>query len=246
MIVPAPLSMRPLDASPAAVAAALFDWDGTVSNSRRVLLEAWHRSTELVLGRRFPEGPLEENDVFTRPGAEIWAEIARDRHEAARLAGAFQDAYGEISHALRPFSGIPEVLARLRDAGVAVGIVTSKARERLIADAACLGIQRLIDVAVCAGEAAAAKPDPAPVLAALELVGIDPSRSAVVGDTVVDVTAGRAAGALAIGVAWGHGDRAELVNAGAAAVADEPWELIGLLLGPGSGSRPGSPGQHRE
>jgi beta-phosphoglucomutase-like phosphatase (HAD superfamily) len=52
-------------ASPPALCAALFDWDGTLSDSRAALLGAWHASTEQVLGRRYPSNPSEEDGGST-------------------------------------------------------------------------------------------------------------------------------------------------------------------------------------
>lgn len=211
------------------LAAALFDWDGTLADSRQVLLEAWHASTELVLGRRYPAASEDEDVVFTLPGAQIWPAISADAEQADRLAAAFQDAYADAARSLRAFPGIPEVLAELRERGIKIGIVTSKGRRRFVPDAERIGISRLIDVAVCAGEAAA-KPDPASLLAALGGLDVDPAEAATVGDTVVDVAAGRAAGTMTLGVGWGHGTPADLLGAGADGVAASPPELLERLL----------------
>jgi phosphoglycolate phosphatase len=48
-----------------------------------------------------------------------------------------------------------------------------------------------------------AKPDPGPVLAFAQAVGVPPSETAIVGDTVLDLAAARAAGAIAIAVLTG-------------------------------------------
>jgi HAD superfamily hydrolase (TIGR01509 family) len=213
------------------VTAALFDWDGTLSDSRQVLLDAWHASTQRMLGRRYPDSAAEEDVVFTLPGSEIWPAISQGPEQARRLAEAFQADYARTSQALRTFPGIPEMLRGLRDRGVAVAVVTSKGRRRLGPDAERIGLTDLIDVAVCAGEAAAAKPDPAAPLAALEQLGVAPAEAAMVGDTVVDIAAGSGAGTLAIGVSWGHGTADQLRAAGADAVADTPAQLLNLLLG---------------
>jgi HAD superfamily hydrolase (TIGR01509 family) len=212
------------------VAAALFDWDGTLSDSRQALLDAWHASTERILGRRYPDSAAEEDLIFTLPGAEIWSSISQDPDQAQRLADAFQDEYARTSRSLAPFPGIPDMLRDLRGRGVAVGVVTSKARRRLVPDAERIGLGELIDVAVCAGEAPAAKPDPAAPLAALQQLGVAPEAAAMVGDTVVDIAAGSAAGTLAIGVSWGHGTADQLWAAGADAVADTPAQLLDMLL----------------
>ena len=48
--------------------AVLFDWDGTLLDSRSALLGAWHATTHEVLGRRRPSTAQEEELVFTLPG----------------------------------------------------------------------------------------------------------------------------------------------------------------------------------
>jgi AHBA synthesis associated protein len=213
------------------VAAALFDWDGTLSDSRQALLDAWHASTQRVLGRRYPDTEADEDIVFTLPGAEIWPAISESADQAHRLAEAFQQDYTRTSRSLKPFPGIPEMLRDLRGRGVAVAVVTSKGRRRLEPDAERIGLSDLIDVAVCAGEAPAAKPDPAAPLAALHRLGVAPGEAAMVGDTVVDIAAASGAGTMAVGVSWGHGSTDELRGAGADFVADTPEQLRDLLLG---------------
>lgn len=228
-----PHQLVPPRAAPAdrVLAGALFDWDGTLSDSREALLSAWYQSSEQVLGRRFPIDRAEEDLVFTRPGAEIWSTLASDPDEVTRLAEAFRLAYVEAAAAILPFAGIVSALERLRGAGLALGVVTSKTRSRLLEDAERQLIAPLIDVAICAGETSAPKPDAAPVLAALAALQIEPARAAMIGDTPVDIEAGLSAGVLAVGVAWGHATAAELHAAGAVVVAQTPDELVGLLLG---------------
>lgn len=212
------------------VAAALFDWDGTLSDSRQALLDAWHASTERVLGRRYPDSDAEEDVVFTLPGIEIWPTLTRDEDRRRELVEAFEAEYARTSLSIVPFPGIPEVLRGLHDHGVAVGVVTSKARVRLEPDAERMGLSELVDVAVCAGEAAGSKPDPAAPLAALHQLGVAPEHAAMVGDTVVDIAAGSGAGTLTIGVSWGHSSAEQLRDAGADLIADTPAELLELLL----------------
>lgn len=216
-----------LVASPT-LGAVLFDWDGTLSDTRAALLASWHQSTEAVLGRRYPADAAEEDVVFTKPGAEIWPAIARDADEADRLAEAFQQAYERHSHMARAFPGVAEVLAALRAGGIRTGVVTSKGRERYEPDALRIAVGGEIDLAVCAGEAPP-KPDPGGVLEALNRLRIEPERAAMVGDTVVDIEAGVRAGAMPIGVGWGHGAGADLLAAGARAVAGTPVQLTRIL-----------------
>jgi phosphoglycolate phosphatase-like HAD superfamily hydrolase len=212
------------------IAAVLFDWDGTLIDSRAALLAAWYESTEHVLGRRFPASAVEEREVFTLPGSDIWRRLATDGAQREALAERFQQVYESNAGLVRAVPGIAAALAELRAANVAIGVVTSKARRRYALDARGASLEHLIDVAVCAEDAAATKPDARPVIAALELLDIAPANALMVGDTVVDVTAGAGAGTAVAGVLWGACSEDELREAGARVVVSDPSTLVDLVL----------------
>jgi phosphoglycolate phosphatase len=73
------------------------------------------------------------------------------------------------------------------------------------------------------------KPDPAMALAAMAEAGARPGDCVMIGDTSFDMALGRAAGARAVGVAWGYHAVGELIAAGADVVATEPHDLPHLL-----------------
>ncbi len=212
-------------------AAALFDWDGTLLDSREPLLGAWHASTEELLGRRYPASVEEEERVFTLGGATLFPEITGSAEEAERLAAVFQREYEARAGEVRAFPGMVELLEELRAAGVAIAVVTSKSHLRYDVDAARIGVEGLIDAPVCQEDSAVHKPDPAPVLLALERLGVPAADAVMVGDTPVDCQAARAAGVEFIGVSWGgmFSDDA-LRAAGTETLAADPGELRDLLL----------------
>lgn len=210
--------------------AVLFDWDGTLLDSREALLGAWHASTEEVVGRRFPSTAEEEAQVFTLSGAVLFPRVAGTADGAAALAAAFQLAYQHTSERVRPFPGMLTLLAELRDAGIATAVVTSKSRMRYEPDARRAHLHRLIDVAVCQEDTTAHKPDPAPILHALRALGVEPACALMAGDTPVDIAAGLAAGTRVIGVAWGATGEAGLRAAGAETVVRDAGELARLAL----------------
>ena len=73
------------------------------------------------------------------------------------------------------------------------------------------------------------KPHPAMLEAALFEAGVAPRDAVMIGDTSFDMAMARAAGVRAIGVAWGYHTPAELIEAGAEAVAQTPQHLGDLL-----------------
>jgi HAD superfamily hydrolase (TIGR01509 family) len=222
------------------VDAVLFDWDGTLLDSRDALLGAWHEATEAVIGRRFPATHEEEHEVFTLPGAQIWPRLAGDLARQRELVERFQRAYAQTGKLVRPVPGVREAAAQLREAGIQIAVVTSKARRRFLLDARRAELDEVIDVSVCAEDAVATKPDPAPLVTALRALTVSASNALMVGDTEVDMLAGLAAGTAVAGVTWGEASERELRAAGAGIVVREPRELIAHVLGR-SPARTGAP-----
>lgn len=211
--------------------AALFDWDGTLIDSRQALVHSWHDVTIEVLGRRWP---VEDDDVrlvLSRRGVEVFPLLSEDVAVVAALEEHFTPAYERhAAELVRPFPGAVALLERLQVAGVAVGVVTSKARVRYTADVARGALAHLVAAVACAEDVARGKPDPLPVHHVLEQLRVPVDRAVLVGDTTVDIAAGRAAGVRTIGVTWGSTPATPLLAAGASQVVDTFEELSSALL----------------
>ena len=84
------------------------------------------------------------------------------------------------------------------------------------------------------------KPEPEPVLLALEQLNASAETAMFVGDSPYDIQAGRAAGVCAVGVSWGAFSIEALRDAGATVIIDRPADLIpyvsGFLALPPNGS----------
>lgn len=75
-----------------------------------------------------------------------------------------------------------------------------------------------------------AKPHPQPIIWTADQLGVPPQALLVVGDTTVDIRAGRAAGAQTAGILSGFGERQELAEAGADVILERTLDLADLLL----------------
>ena len=75
-----------------------------------------------------------------------------------------------------------------------------------------------------------AKPHPQAIIWSAEQLGVPPQSLLMVGDTTVDIRAGRAAGAQTVGVLSGFGERRELTDAGADMILERTLDLADLLL----------------
>jgi len=214
--------------------AALFDWDGTLVDSRTALVAAWHDVTGEVLGRTWPVDEDDVRVVLSRRGTDVFPLLTDDPDLVRGLAEGFTPAYERHAvEGVRPFPGAVSLLEDLRARGVAVAVVTSKARVRYAADADRGGLGALVDAVACAEDVARGKPDPEAARGVLEQLGVPGERAVLVGDTVVDIATGRAAGIRSIGVTWGSTPAGPLRDIGADAVVASFEELrVALTLGP--------------
>jgi HAD superfamily hydrolase (TIGR01509 family) len=217
------LSVRPV--------AVLFDWDGTLVDTRTALLAAWHDVTESTLGRRFPVTPEEQRWAFGRRGAETFPELSEDPAVVAALIAGFTPAYRRYASMVTPFPGVADVLARLRAARCRTGVITSKTFDRFSLDAARTALDGGWETVVCADDVSRGKPDPEPVVTALRRLAVQPTKALLVGDSPADMTAAVAAGTRAIGVEWGFSSRAELLDAGASLTVGTCEELLAECVG---------------
>jgi HAD superfamily hydrolase (TIGR01509 family) len=77
------------------------------------------------------------------------------------------------------------------------------------------------------------KPFPDPILWVAKEMNVPPQACLMVGDTTVDMRAGRAAGAQNVGVLCGFGEKDELLNYGADLILTNTSDLVQVLLGAG-------------
>ncbi|MDO9560569.1 MAG: HAD-IA family hydrolase, partial [Bradyrhizobium sp.] len=94
--------------------------------------------------------------------------------------------------------------------GYRLGLLTNDAEMTARAHLRKLGLDEVMEFVAGYDSGFGAKPDPGPVLAFARAVGVPVSKTAVVGDSVLDLAAARAAGAIAIGVLTGPASSAVL------------------------------------
>ena len=151
--------------------------------------------------------------------------------ETQRALTAFLQYYAaNIATHSRPFDGVEAALDGLAAAGVQLAVCTNKrvALSRALIEA--LGWTGRFAANLGGDSLSVRKPDPAHVLATIAAAGGDPATSAFVGDSIVDVTAARAANIPVVAVSFGFADR-PVAELGATAVIDHYDELLAALDG---------------
>jgi len=190
--------------------AILFDLDGTVADTVDMILACYRHTMQAHLG----EVPPDEC-WLSGMGTPLVTQLrgfARSQEDSEAMLETYQ-AYQRSIHdsMVAPFPGIPEVLEEMMERGIPLAIVTSKRREMATWTLSVCGLGDCFPTVVTADDITKGKPDPEPVLLALEWLGIAPSpRVLFVGDSIHDVRAGQEAGVRTAAVTWGPFSAEEL------------------------------------
>jgi pyrophosphatase PpaX len=208
-------------------ATVLFDLDGTLVDSGAIILASFKHAARTVLAR-----DVEEEQIAALVGGSNLHDQMRVLSPAHvdELVRVYREHNRPLHDELQAFEGVEELMEMLSDQGRKLGIVTAKGRQTVDLAFAVLSLERYFDAVVTADMTDRHKPDPAPVLKALELLESEPADAAFVGDSPYDIAAGKAAGVFTVAVSWGKIHPEErLLEAGADGLVRTPKELLDVL-----------------
>ena len=206
----------------------LFDLDGTLIDSGSIILASMQHAVRAVLGREIPPAELQ----MSIGGQGIVAQMtAIDAEHADELLEAYKEHNDGLHETLEAFDDLLALLPGLKAEGRQLGIVTAK-RHRTVG----LALDRFpalasaFDVVVGYEDTEKHKPDPEPVLLAVEKLGGSVEDAVYVGDSPFDIGAAKAAGVFAVAVGWGgiHPDE-RLLEEEPDAFVHTPEELRGVI-----------------
>jgi phosphoglycolate phosphatase len=209
----------------------LFDCDGTLVDSAALIHETMRR-TFAHFGK--PEPRMEDTKAII--GLTLDIAIARMQGkphadgEAVEMMAYYKSLFSTVRTELDYHDPLFDGIAELMDAigpraDLLIGAVTGKSRRGLDTILETHSFGRHFAVSRTADDCPS-KPHPAMVNECCDETGIAPGETLVIGDAIYDMQMAKAAGATAIGVAWGYASVDDLRQAGADAIVHHPSELL--------------------
>lgn len=213
------------DSNPGKKRGVLFDVDGTLIDSSYFHAMAWWQAF-----RR--EGlDVEMSSIHRLVGMggdrlvqNLVPDCPRDMLED--LKSAHGAVFSTFWPTLRPFDSVRDLLAACSGTGLAVGLASSAQKRDLEVSRHILDAGSSIDAWTSSEDAEESKPAPDILVACLEKLEVSPGDAVFVGDAVWDVKAGAAIGVPVVALTCGGISEAELRDAGAAEVYDNPRHLL--------------------
>lgn len=210
--------------------AVIFDLDGTLSDS----IHSMKYCVDKVM-EKYGYGPfsVEQYKYFVGDGA---ANLIK----RALLSGGdkelvhFEEAYARYKEIFRencmyevkPYEGIKELLAALKEKGIAIAVLSNKPHAETVNVIEALFGKDYFDVILGQTDKVAIKPSPEGVFVILDKLGVRPEETLYLGDTSTDMKTGKSAGAFTVGALWGFRDYKELFDNHADAIIEKPLQLL--------------------
>jgi phosphoglycolate phosphatase len=192
----------------------LYDLDGTLLDTAADIALALNRALREYGWENIPQSDVR---LMIGRGGQVLVERAAQLQrrtlapaQLTEIVDRFYEHYGELEArneaVAQPYPGAAETLQRLRAAGLRSAVVTNKLHRFAVELFERLQLSDSIDLIVGGDTCERRKPDPQPLLHACTALGLAPSETLMVGDSINDVLAARAAGIPVVCVTYGYNE----------------------------------------
>ncbi|MBM4189941.1 MAG: phosphoglycolate phosphatase [Betaproteobacteria bacterium] len=197
-------------AFPLPVKAIMIDLDGTLLDTAEDLADA---AAAMLKELALPVLELAEIKTYIGNGVSRLVKrcLTRDLHAEpdpelnTRALAIYQKHYGaHVSRKSRPFPGVIEGLQKFQHMGFKLACVTNKAEQFTLPLLRDTGLFSYFDLVLSGDSLPKKKPDPLPLLHAAQAFGIEPAEMLLIGDSLNDTQAARAAGCPVFCVPYGY------------------------------------------
>lgn len=222
---------------PTALKAVLFDLDGTLIDTAHDIARALNRAlAERSLNPLSPSGVREL--IGRGAPALIARALARNgvtsteserQHLLDRYMHHYEALHGAGQSQACAYPGVFAALSTLASNGYTLAVVTNKHQHLAERALTLAGLRDLVTLVVGGDRCSARKPDPAPLREACAALGVEVREALMVGDSINDVTAARAAGMAIVCVPYGYNEGLDPQTLDCDAMIDTLGELPELI-----------------
>ena len=207
----------------------LFDLDGTLVDSIDLIIQS-AQAAFAHCNRTVPS----RDEILAgigRPLMSQFGDYTSEPDEIDRLLHAYRTFQLEHHDRLTlPYAGVNDVVRALTADGRQLGVVTSKIEPLARRALSLIGLDECFPVVIGLESTTRHKPDPEPLLHAMERLGAAPVDTVYVGDSPFDLQAAKAASIASIAVSWGACSGARLSEEGPTHSIASAEELHDLLF----------------
>ncbi len=206
----------------------LFDLDGTLLDSIRLILDSYHHT--LKVHGHPPRSDAQWLAGIGTPLRVQFRDWTDDPATMEALIATYRD-FNLANHDTMAvaYPGVVDAVKAVHARGIRMGIVTSKNRSGALRGLKLIGLDQEIPLIIGADDVVNPKPHPEPVLMALDRLGANAAETVYIGDSIHDMHSGRAAGVRTAAVLWGPFVRNDLVPASPTWWLERPADLLGLI-----------------
>jgi 2-phosphoglycolate phosphatase len=187
------------------VKAVLFDFDGTLIDSMRVIHKVLNQTLEDYGLPKIKPNLLGE--MAGQPLTTILKKAVKKRVNELTLEKVrekFYRRYLDISlKKCRPFPEVKDILEYLYLKNFRLAVVTSTPRKPVLRDLQRFNLKKYFDVIITREDVKNSKPSPEVIVKALKRLKMEGSEAVIVGDSPMDIKAGKAAGTKTVAVVTG-------------------------------------------
>lgn len=181
------------------ISTILFDLDGTLIDTNDLIIHSFLHTLDQYYPNQY-----QREDVLPFIGptlTETFSSINPEKTD--EMIQVYRKFNNEQHDALvKEFEGVYETIQTLNEEGFKLGIVTTKILYTVKKGLKLTKLEPFFDPVIALDHVTKAKPDPEPIMKALDILHSTPEETLMVGDNYHDILAGKNAGTKTAGVAW--------------------------------------------
>ncbi|MGB3260109.1 pyrophosphatase PpaX [Paenisporosarcina sp.] len=209
----------------------LFDFDGTLLDTNELIIQTFLS----VLGKRYP-GRFTKEDVLHFIGPSLKQTFdSIDETLTEELIKEYRAWNIEMHDQMAvEFDGVADTLRILKARGIKMAIVSTKRQDIIQRGLKLMGVEDIFEVVIALDDVVNPKPDPEPIMLALNRLNASKEEALMIGDNSHDIEGGYNAGVRTAGVAWTAKGEAYLATFNPTYMLQHITDLLEIVDGPSS------------